>query len=176
MLINVVVTGLSSKSKDDLLISLDSISFLGKDIGLIITKSNADDGGRILNQEIDNFVNQNKNSMSYNALGQFLYYNCINNVDCVVGNSSSGLFEVPTFKKATVNIGDRQKGRIRSKSVIDCDVNKEEIISSIKKAFNLNCENVINPYGQGNTSNQIVKILEDIDIKNISLQKHFYNL
>ena len=113
------------KNRDDLIVILDALSGLGEDVGILITKANADDGGRLLNQEIKNFTSKNKNAKSYDALGQFLYYNCINIFDCVVGNSSSGLFEVPSFKKPTVNIGDRQKGRIKSNSVIDCEVNKK---------------------------------------------------
>lgn len=164
------------KNINDLLIILEALSSLGKDVGLLITKSNADDGGRLLNKEIDKFILDHTNAKAYDALGQFLYYNCIKNFDCVVGNSSSGLFEVPTFKKPTVNIGSRQKGRIRSESVIDCDVNKEDIISSIKRALNLDCKKVINPYGEGKASDKIVSVLEKINIKKISLQKHFFNL
>ncbi len=169
------VTLNSKKNIDDLLIILDALASFGENVGLLITKSNADDGGRILNQEIDKFTSKHKNAKAYDALGQFLYYNCITHFDCVVGNSSSGLFEVPTFKKPTVNIGDRQKGRIRSKSVIDCDIDKESIISSIKIALNLDCQNVLNPYGEGKASEKILSVLEKIDHKNISLQKHFFN-
>ena len=93
----------------------------------------------------------------------------------MVGNSSSGLFEVPTFNKPTVNIGDRQKGRIRSKSVIDCGINRKEIVLAIKKALNMNCSNLINPYGNGDSSKKIVSLLEHIDFKKISLQKKFYS-
>ena len=164
------------KNINDLLIILEALSSLGKDVGLLITKSNADDGGRLLNKEIDKFILNHKNAKAYDALGQFLYYNCIKKFDCVVGNSSSGLFEVPTFKKPTVNIGSRQKGRIRSESVIDCNINKEDIISSIERALNLDCEKVINPYGEGKASDKIVSVLEKINIKKISLQKHFFNL
>ncbi len=168
------VTLSTKKDRDDLVIILDALTDLGDDFGLLITKSNADDGGRILNREIENFTDKNKNAKSYDALGQYLYYNCINIFDCVVGNSSSGLFEVPTFKKPTVNIGERQKGRIKSKSVIDCSINKKEIIKAISKAINMNCDNIINPYGEGKSAEKIVSILENIDIKKISLQKHFY--
>ena len=163
------------QNKADICIVLNAISELGSDIGLIFTKSNADDGGRLINQEIDKFVTNNENAKSYNSLGQFLYYNCINQVDCVVGNSSSGLYEVPTFRKPTVNIGNRQKGRTRAKSIIDCDINKKELLESIKKAFNLNCKDIVNPYGQGNSSNKILSILENININEISLQKHFFD-
>ncbi len=163
------------KNKNDLMIILNALSDLGSDVGILITKANADDGGRILNHEIDHFTSKHKNAKSYDALGQYLYYNCINIFDCVVGNSSSGLFEVPSFKKPTVNIGDRQKGRIKSNSVIDCAVNKKEILKAISRALSMNCDNIVNPYGEGKSATKIVSLLETIDIKKISLQKHFYS-
>ena len=164
-----------NQNKEDLNIILDALSELGKDVGILITKSNADDGGRILNQEIDKFTAKNKNAKAYDALGQFLYYNCINIFDCVVGNSSSGLFEVPTFKKPTVNIGNRQKGRIRSKSVINCNIDKNEITNAILKAINMDCSDVVNPYGKGQSSKKIVSLLETINLEEVSLQKHFFS-
>ena len=92
----------------------------------------------------------------------------------MVGNSSSGLFEVPTFKKPTVNIGNRQKGRTRSKSVIDCKIEKNEILSGILKAINMDCSDVVNPYGKGQSSKKIVSLLENINLEEVSLQKHFF--
>ena len=164
-----------NQNKIDLNIILDALSELGKDVGILITKSNADDGGRILNQEIDKFTAKNINAKAYDALGQFLYYNCINIFDCVVGNSSSGLFEVPTFKKPTVNIGNRQKGRMRSKSVIDCKIEKNEITRAILKAIKMDCSDMVNPYGQGQSSKKIVSLLEKINLAELSLQKHFFS-
>ncbi len=164
-----------NQNKVDLNMILDALSELGRDVGILITKSNADDGGRILNQEIDKFTAKNINAKAYDALGQFLYYNCINIFDCVVGNSSSGLFEVPTFKKPTVNIGNRQKGRIRSKSVIDCNIDKNEITSAILKAINMDCSDIVNPYGKGQSSKKIVSLLEKINLAEVSLQKHFFS-
>ena len=157
------------------MIILDALSDLGDDVGILITKANADDGGREFNQEIKYFTSKNKNAKSYDALGQYLYYNCINIFDCVVGNSSSGLFEVPSFKKPTINIGDRQKGRIKSKSVIDCEINKEKILKAISKALRMNCVSIVNPYGEGKSAEKIVSLLETIDIKKIPLQKHFFS-
>tara|TARA_A100001388_G_scaffold192435_1_gene144945 strand:- start:484 stop:1623 length:1140 start_codon:yes stop_codon:yes gene_type:complete len=169
------VTLNENKNREDLITIFDALAELGEDTGILITKSNADDGGRILNQEIDKFTSKNKNAKAFDALGQFLYYNCINNFDCVVGNSSSGLFEVPTFNKPTINIGDRQKGRMRSKSVIDCGINRKEILLAIKKALNMNCSNLINPYGDGESAKKIVSLIENIDFTKISLQKRFYS-
>ncbi len=163
------------QNRDDLMIILDALSDLGDDFGILITKANADDGGRVLNQEIEHFTSKNKNAKSYDALGQYLYYNCINTFDCVVGNSSSGLFEVPSFKKPTVNIGDRQKGRIKSNSVIDCEVNKKKILEAISRALSINCDDIVNPYGEGRSAEKIIALLETINIKKIPLQKHFYS-
>ena len=169
------VTLNQQKDKDDLHIILEALSDLGSEVGILITKSNADDGGRILNQEIEKFSAKHDNVKSYDSLGQYLYYNCINIFDCVVGNSSSGLFEVPSFKKPTINIGDRQKGRIKSKSVIDCGINRKEILMAISKALKMNCDEIVNPYGEGKSSEKIVSLLENIDLQKIPLQKHFYN-
>ena len=169
------VTLNAEQNRDDLMVILDALSDLGDDVGILITKSNADDGGRLLNHEIKNFTSNTKNAKFYDALGQYLYYNCINIFDCVVGNSSSGLFEVPSFKKPTVNIGDRQKGRIKSNSVIDCEVNKKKILKAISRALSMNCDDIVNPYGEGNSAKKIVSLLETIDIKKIPLQKHFFS-
>ena len=97
----------------------------------------------------------------------------------MVGNSSSGLAEAPSFKKATINIGDRQRGRIKADSVIDCDPIKNSILNAIEKLnsadFQKNLNNVVNPYGTGGASGAIVKVLEKISLENIR-KKRFYDL
>jgi len=162
------------KNLNDLKVILRALESLGPDVGIIITKSNADDGGRELNKQLKIFEKNNINAKLFDSLGQFLYYNTINIVDCVVGNSSSGLFEVPTFNKPTVNIGDRQKGRTRCNSIIDAKVDSKEILSSIHYAFNLDCQNIVNPYGEGKSSEKIVKILEKLSLNDFSVQKRFF--
>ena len=96
-----------------------------------------------------------------------------------MGNSSSGLTEVPSFNKGTINIGDRQRGRIKANSVIDCKPIKKSILRAIEKLysqdFQENLKSVINPYGTGGSSDAIVKVLENISLDNI-LKKKFYNL
>ena len=98
---------------------------------------------------------------------------------CLVGNSSSGLAEVPTFKKGTINIGDRQKGRLKADSIIDCEPNKKSIINAIQKlytpAFQNKLSSVMNPYGASGGSEEIVNILENITLDGI-LKKKFYDL
>jgi GDP/UDP-N,N'-diacetylbacillosamine 2-epimerase (hydrolysing) len=96
-----------------------------------------------------------------------------------VGNSSSGLTEVPSFQKGTVNIGDRQKGRLRAKSVIDCDSDRENILSGLKQLFSTEFQSslktVVNPYGEGGASKKIVEVLKDYPLQSI-LKKKFYDL
>ena len=112
-------------------------------------------------------------------MGQLNYLSCIQFVDAVIGNSSSGLLEVPSFNKPTINIGDRQRGRIKSKSVIQCNPNQKSISKAIKTASSKTFKNIIknstNPYDKGNSSEKIVKILKKIPLKNI-VKKTFFNL
>ena len=104
-----------------------------------------------------------------------LYLSCLIHVDGVVGNSSSGLCEVPSFKKGTINIGDRQLGRLCASSVIGCEPNKLSIVAAIKKLyseeFRANLRNVINPYGNGGSSELIVNIIEKYPLTKILKKK-----
>jgi GDP/UDP-N,N'-diacetylbacillosamine 2-epimerase (hydrolysing) len=113
------------------------------------------------------------------TLGQLKYFSCIKVVDAVVGNSSSGLLEVPTFRKATINIGDRQKGRLQAKSVINCEPDKKSIRDSLDRiysvAFKDSLKTTINPYGVGGASAKIVEIIREISLKQI-VNKNFYDL
>lgn len=158
---------------------LDFIDNL-EDTHIIFTKANSDIDGRVINQMIDDYVAKHSHkSIGFASLGQLRYLSALQYVDAVVGNSSSGLLEAPSFKIATINIGDRQKGRINATSVIDCVANKK----SFKEAFdNLYSEifqeslnSVKNPYGDGCASQIILKILVNIDLKDI-LKKTFYDL
>lgn len=143
-----------------LLAALDEIKELF-DIGFIFTKANADNGGREINNLFENYCIRNDNSKIYDSLGILKYLSCLQYVDAVVGNSSSGLYEVPSFNKATINIGNRQLGRLRATSVIDVDYDKNQIKRSIIKALN---EKIVteNPYGEGRTAKNIMGILETI--------------
>ena len=97
-------------------------------------------------------------------------------VDAVVGNSSSGLYETPSFKIPTVNIGDRQKGRLQADSVINCAVDANLIGEAINTAFAMDCSAVVNPFGDGETSQQIKDILKNIQLDETLLKKHFFDL
>ncbi len=147
---------------------------------IIFTKPNSDTDGRIIIQLIDEYVNKNsEKAIAFNSLGQLRYLSAIQYMDVVVGNSSSGLIEVPSFKKATINIGDRQQGRVKSKSVIDCDTNNEDIEKAIRKAlsteFKEELEFTQNPYGKKNSSIEIVNVLKTIELNDI-IKKKFFNL
>lgn len=167
----------ASEQVSQLLKALDSID----NCKIIFTKSNSDTDGRIINGMVDEYVLKNpEKSICFSSLGQLRYLSALHYVDCVIGNSSSGLIEVPSFKIATVNIGDRQRGRIMGASVIQCSPEHNEIIKAIKKAISKNFKNSvllnsINPYGKGNSSDLIVNTLKNIKLNNI-LKKRFYDL
>ena len=152
-----------------------ALKYFADKYGIIITKSNADNDGYLINKYLEDFSNKYTNVICFDALGQFLYYNLMNNVDCMVGNSSSGLYEMPYFNKPTLNIGERQNGRDKAISVIDCSVNKSQIIKNIEKCLNLKLSEVENPYGNGHTSTKIVNILENLEFPFQNLQKKFYD-
>jgi GDP/UDP-N,N'-diacetylbacillosamine 2-epimerase (hydrolysing) len=149
------------------------------DTTLIFTMPNADTGGRILIKMIEEFVKDNDNAKSFTSLGQLKYLSCLSYVDGVVGNSSSGLTEVPTFKKGTVNIGDRQLGRQRSISVIDCAPRQKDISQAIEKLFSIDFKAILeetkNPYGEGGASIKVVMGLKEAQLDGI-VKKTFHDL
>ncbi len=150
------------------------------ELSIIFTKANADAEGRSINLAIDEYVSRNpQRAISFISLGQLRYLSALRHVDIVIGNSSSGIIEAPSFHIPTINIGDRQKGRIRGATVIDCEPNKEAIIESISKGlsadFRQSIVDSVNPYGSGNASKEIMKILTSINISNL-IKKSFYDL
>ena len=159
----------------ELLSALSDLS----DTSLIFTMPNADTGGLVLIKMIEQFVESHHNAHSFISLGQQRYFSCIAEVDGVVGNSSSGLTEVPSFKKGTINIGARQLGRLQASSVINCEPEEEEIRSALIKLFSHDFKSSLvmtsNPYGQGGASDSIVNVLRDIKLDKI-IQKTFYGL
>ena len=136
----------------ELLSALETI----KDTKFIFTMPNADTEGRGIYNHIKKFVDKNSNSKIFKSLGQKRYLSCIKHFDGVIGNSSSGLIEVPSFKKGTINIGDRQKGRIKAQSVINCKPEKSSILKSIEKLnssdFQRTLKKVSKSYGNGGAS------------------------
>jgi len=162
---------------DQLLEAIDNI----ENCKIIFTKSNSDTDGRIINNRIEEYVKNNHDkSVCFTSLGQLRYLSALKYVDCVIGNSSSGLIEVPSFKTSTVNIGDRQRGRILGDSVISCGSNKEDIEKAIKRSIAIDYKNNVlstakNPYGEGNSSDIIIDILKETELKDI-LKKQFNDL
>ena len=151
-----------------------------QDTKFIFTKPNADTEGRLISKMIDEYVSRNSHKViAFVSLGQLRYLSALRFVDVCVGNSSSGLAEAPTFKIGTINIGDRQRGRLKAGSVIDCEPNKESILYAIKKLyskeFQEKLKDVKNPYGEGGATEKIKKILKEVDLTDI-LKKKFYDI
>ena len=159
----------------ELLGALDDL----QDTNIIFTKANSDTDGRIINHMIDDYVTNHENTISFTSMGQLNYLSALQFVDAVVGNSSSGLLEAPSFKIATIDIGDRQKGRIKADSTISCLPKKKDIDSALKKMYSEDFQNIVNnvknPYGDGGASEKIASIIKSIDLDNI-LKKSFYDL
>ncbi len=166
----------SKKQFQELLDALDELN----QTNIIFTKANSDKDGRVINKMIDEYVSKNsEKSVAFTSLGQLRYLSALQFVDAVVGNSSSGLAEAPSFQIGTINIGDRQKGRIKAKSVIDCNPNKEDIKQAFEKLyskeFQKSLKSVKNPYGDGKASKKIVEIIKNSNLHDI-LKKKFYDI
>ena len=150
------------------------------DTSVIFTKTNADTDGRIINQMIDDFAVKNPDRFhSYVSLGQLRYLSMMRFVDAVVGNSSSGIIEAPGFQIGTINIGNRQTGRIKSELVIDCEPTETGIASAFKTLYSSDFQKrrlqARNPYGAGQTTSQIISILKEHFTRRTT-QKSFYDL
>lgn len=144
-----------------------------RDIFLIFTASNADSEGRLINSMINDFVTKNRDkSVKFTNLGQLFYLSVMKHVTAVIGNSSSGIIEAPSLKVPTINIGDRQKGRVKAKSIIDCEPEYHKIKEALNllnsKEFNEQVKRVQNPYGDGRSADRIVKILKSLELKNVN--------
>lgn len=151
-----------------------------KETNLFFTKANADTFGRVINVMIDDYVAHNRHkARAYASMGQLRYLSAMKYVDALVGNSSSGIIEAPSFKKGVINIGCRQAGRIRAKNVIDCLPEEKNLRSAINKLYSSQFKHmlrsVVNPYGNGNTAKKIKKILCETDLDKI-LIKIFYDV
>lgn len=167
--------GLATGQMEELLAVLDTL----ENTNLIFTMPNADTQGRMLGRMVEAYVAQRSNARAYTSLGQLRYLSTVAQVDAVVGNSSSGLAEVPTFRKATINIGDRQRGRLKASSVIDCEPQRDSIKAALAMAYSTDFQATLhetcNPYGEGGASEKVLHILEDYDFSG-SLKKMFHDL
>ncbi|MDD5029127.1 MAG: UDP-N-acetylglucosamine 2-epimerase [Rhodoferax sp.] len=168
-------TATAADQMTELLVALDA----QPDTHLIFTLPNADTDGRALTQMVHQFVAGHPNARAYTSLGQLRYLSCIAHVDGVVGNSSSGLAEVPSFQKGTINIGDRQRGRLQADSVINCAPTRQDIATALRRlystAFQASLKDVRNPYGDGGASAIVVDTLKHCVLEGL-LKKAFYDL
>lgn len=151
-----------------------------KDTNIIFTKTNADTDGRVINEMIDEFTQKESNRYhSFVSMGQIRYLSAMKYVDAVIGNSSSGIIEAPSFGIGTVNIGNRQTGRIKSSTVIDCEPTETGIASGLKTLYSPEfkslCKRATNPYGEGQTAPGIISILKE-QCFGQTTQKKFYDL
>lgn len=147
---------------------------------IIFTKANSDTDGRIINQMIDNYVSFNSNkAVAFTSLGQLRYLSALQYMDAMVGNSSSGLTEAPSFKIGTINIGDRQKGRIKALSVIDCEASQSAIDQAFVKLYSNEFQEslvmVQNPYGDDCPSQKIIEKIKQTRLQTI-VKKKFFDL
>lgn len=174
--VTVAALGESLQHLKALLSAVDGL----KDTTVIFTKANADAEGKGMNAMLQNFVSKRKGRMAlFSSLGSRRYLSLAKHVDALVGNSSSGLVEAPSLHVAAINIGDRQKGRLQAANVINCTPNTPAITKAIKRAlgadFQKRIKHVKNPYGDGKSSQRIVRVLKNLNLKPI-LIKEFYDI
>lgn len=148
----------------------------------IFTMPNADTGGRIIIKKIEIFLDENPDrGKAFTSLGQLRYLSLLKNSDVMVGNSSSGLMEAPSFELPAINIGDRQRGRVRSKNLIDVqECNEEPITDAIRNAtsnvFRESLKGMENPHGSGDSSEKIVNRLKLLTLDENLIKKRFYDI
>lgn len=174
------VTLEKSTAKKQLINLLKALSEIGV-YKIVFTKANADTEGRIINQLIDEYVNDNsENAVAFVSLGMKRYLSAMKYAEMVIGNSSSGLMETPSFHIPTVNIGVRQQGRIRAESVVDCGYEKYEIVEAIRKAEWMrksgHLNEMKNPYEGTETSKKILEILKKYLNQENSVVKKFLDV
>ncbi|MGY4619547.1 UDP-N-acetylglucosamine 2-epimerase (non-hydrolyzing) [Bradyrhizobium sp. USDA 4472] len=153
---------------------LAALSTLDPGFGLVFTLANADAEGRALNERIEAFVAGRPNSVAVASLGQLRYLSLMNQVDVVIGNSSSGILEAPSLGIPTVDIGERQQGRERAASVFHTPPGRAAIASAIAQALARGRQDTVNPYGDGESSRRFVEIIAGIPDFRPLLKKGFY--
>lgn len=147
-----------------------------KDYRIIFTMPNSDTNGRVIMQQIEKFVENNKERViAFKSLGLKRYLSVLQYVSAVAGNSSSGIVEVPSFGIPTLNIGDRQKGRLAADSVVNCGTSKEEILEGLERVLHIEKKEITNPYEGKNTTADILQVLKTYPLEGL-IQKSFYNL
>ena len=166
---------LSQIQMNELIKSLSKL----KDTTILFTLPNSDADSRILIQIIREFTENNFHVYLFDNLGHKIYFSLIKIFDGVIGNSSSGLIEVPALQKGTINIGDRQKGRLLASSIINCEPNNKSITNALNqlysKEFQNNLKNIVNPYQSFKPVETIIKVIKKINLNNL-IKKTFYNI
>lgn len=152
---------------------ISALQRLPDNFGILITGSNADAGSRQLHAMLAEFARDRPQAVLHASLGTERYVNAMIHCDAVVGNSSSGLYEAPGLRRPTVNIGDRQKGRLRAASVIDCPGNEDAILQAILQALDLDCSHFSSPYGDGHASERIIAVLKRVQDLRSLIHKSF---
>ena len=155
---------------------LDALAQLAGDVGIVITLPNADPGGRRFTEMLKDFAAGRDNVSVHTSLGQKRYYSLLALADAMVGNSSSGISEAPSFGIATVNIGDRQGGRFHGESVIDCPAETGAILAAIERALDSDFTGTVNPYGDGQACGRILAVLRGIEDLGALVKKKFHLL
>lgn len=161
---------------DEVFKALEKLIKIGYKI--IITKGNSDEGGRFINQSIDEFSVKQKDKVFVSTnFGTLKYLSIMRYVDFILGNSSSGIVEAPSLNVPTINIGERQKGRVRGNSIIDVKPLEEEIFKAVRIAQNMDRKKINNPYDQGGAAQKIYDVLKDyLENNKINLKKEFYDI
>ena len=178
LLITLHPTNLDNKLTKITIKNLLKVLILYRNFKIVFTYPNQDTFGKVIIREVKKFIEKRKNCFFIKNLGTQDYFSLIKVSRCVIGNSSSGIIEVPSFKKPTVNIGARQRGRITAPSVFSCDISKFSINKSIKKALNFKIKKSFNPFEikNKNASSEIIKFLKKYNFKKLKLEKYFYDL
>ena len=145
------------------------------DKSIIFTMPGADLYNNIIFKKISIFTKKNSNCFLFKTLGSQNFLSLLKIADVIIGNSSSGIIEMPTFKKPTINIGDRQKGRVKSNSIVDVVPKKNLIKKKIDFIYSkkFNGKNIINPYKKSNTSKKIISIIKNINLEKYKNKKFF---
>ena len=179
---NILVVCLQPEVTKELTVNLvnETLSALKyyNDKSIIFTMPGADLYNDIIFKKISIFTKKNSNCFLFKTLGSQKFLSFLKIADVIIGNSSSGIFEMPTFKKPTINIGDRQKGRVKSNSIVDVFPKKNLIKKKIDFTYSkkFNCKNIINPYKKSNTSKKIVSILSNINLEKYKIKKFYDKL
>ena len=147
---------------------------------IVFTKSNADSGGRVINQILDSYVANNATrAIAHTNLGQLRYLSMLSIADLVIGNSSSGILEAPAACTPTVDIGSRQRGRLRALSVIHAEESRQSIANAINRGLSVEFKKIaargLSPFGNGGASRKIKQVLKETSLDNIVF-KNFYDL